>query len=355
MKIVFVISSLAAGGAERVVTTLANRLAKEHNVIVATFSDEEPFYPLAKGVTHRRLHLIRPSRNLWEKTRNTVRRVRKLSVFLKETKPDVAVSFMTQTNLLAVLAAKTAGVPLVVSERIAYDFHDSGLLNIARRLLYPLAGALVTQTRADLEHYSFVNDALAIPNPLYMETGRVCETFRDKEKIVLGVGRLEPQKGFDTLIRAFHRAGRKEWRLIIAGEGSHRAALESLIRETGAKNIELVGRQKDIFAWYARAAIFVLSSRREGFPNVLTEAMACRCAAVSFDCPYGPGEIIDDGRNGLLLRHRDERALASALVRLMDNPSLRRSLALEAARVQETYDAQRIAKQWEELFKRVAG
>jgi glycosyltransferase involved in cell wall biosynthesis len=128
-----------------------------------------------------------------------------------------------------------------------------------------------------------------------------------------------------------------------------------LIRETGAKNIELVGRQKDIFAWYARAAIFVLSSRREGFPNVLTEAMACRCAAVSFDCPYGPGEIIDDGRNGLLLRHRDERALASALVRLMDNPSLRRSLALEAARVQETYDAQRIAKQWEELFKRVAG
>ena len=117
----------------------------------------------------------------------------------------------------------------------------------------------------------------------------------------------------------------------------------------------LIGRTQEIFRWYQQASIFVLSSKREGFPNVLIEAMALGCAVVSFDCPYGPNEIIQDGVNGLLVEDQNSKALTEALQRLMDDQRLRERLSREAFKVREIYHIEKIAGVWEEVIQQSLG
>jgi glycosyltransferase involved in cell wall biosynthesis len=115
----------------------------------------------------------------------------------------------------------------------------------------------------------------------------------------------------------------------------------------------LLGNQKNIFEWYRRASIFVLSSRKEGFGNVLIEAMAMGCAVVSFDCPYGPAEIIKDGIDGILVENQNTRRLSQAIQKLIEDEELRSTLANEAIKVRERYSIDKIANEWESLISKV--
>jgi GalNAc-alpha-(1->4)-GalNAc-alpha-(1->3)-diNAcBac-PP-undecaprenol alpha-1,4-N-acetyl-D-galactosaminyltransferase len=349
MKILFVISSLSAGGAERVVSLLANRLCRQHQVAIATYSREKPFYILDERIRHLKLDLLSDSPTPLHTFLNTWHRIRRLKeVFLKE-KPDVIVSFMSHTNLLAIFAAKTVRIPIVVSERVAYDFYGSSMLNIARRALYPFADALVVQTEGDRKHYPFVPKTFVIPNPVAVPVKvRPMET---RERIVLAVGRLEYQKGFDLLIPVFGKLESKDWRLVIVGEGSQRRELETLIEKANADNIRLVGRQKEMEEWYQKASIFVLPSRREGFPNVLLEAMAHGCACIAFDCPYGPSEIIENGENGLLIEWGNEQALMEKLKRLMDDMDLRKKIQVAAHESSKEFCPEKVLLLWEKLME----
>ncbi|WP_292654755.1 glycosyltransferase family 4 protein [Nitratifractor sp.] len=351
MKLLFVISSLSAGGAERVLTTLANHFSQSCEVVIVTISDEPPFYPLSDEVRLIQLGLMRESKHIFDTTGNTLRRIRELVEVLRNEDPDVVISFMTQTNFLAVIASKISGYKIIISERITFDYWKSPKLNGLRRLIYPFSDALVTQTYGDKDNYKYLKNIHVIYNPL--SNGFSKNVFK-KEKLVLGAGRLDKQKGFDKLIRAFHGTGRSDWKLVIAGEGNERENLEKLIENLGASNIELIGRTKAIFDWYARASIFVLSSSREGFPNVLLEAMSMDCAVVSFDCPYGPGEIIEDGINGILVENQNEEKLREALERLIEAPELRNKLGEEAKKVREKYSIEKISGEWEQLIRRVA-
>jgi len=346
----FVISSLSAGGAERVLSLLANRLVETHEIVIATMAETEPFYPLHKDVCHIKLNLMKESGNTMQSVANSIRRVKTLVEVFKRENPDIIISFMTHMNILATIAAKISGKRIIVSERIAHDYYGSKILNIARRAVYPLSDALVTQTYADLENYSFLKRACVIYNPVLTDnhTSNV-----KKEKIVLGVGRLEEQKGFDVLIETFHKIGKPDWRLVIIGEGAERERLEGLIDRLGARNIELPGRTKEIFDWYRRASIFVLSSKREGFPNVLIEAMSMGCPVIAFDCPYGPGEIIKDGKNGILVEDQNEKALEEAMRRMIETPAIREKLSHEATKVQEQYSIDKILSEWKEVVVKV--
>jgi len=213
-----------------------------------------------------------------------------------------------------------------------------------------LSDAFVTQTYADLKNYSFLNNSYVIYNPLKIEN---FDLNVKKQNIVLGVGRLDKQKGFDLLIKAFNKIGKDDWRLVIAGDGAERERLEKLIKELGATNIELIGKTKEIFKYYNQASIFALSSNKEGFPNVLIEAMAFGCAVVSFDCPYGPAEIIEDRVNGILVKNQDENGLKEAIGLLIKDEELRKSLSKEAIKVREKYSIEKIAKEWEKAIKKV--
>jgi glycosyltransferase involved in cell wall biosynthesis len=163
------------------------------------------------------------------------------------------------------------------------------------------------------------------------------------------MGRLVPQKGFDVVIRAFARAADQltGWRLIIAGEGPERRALEALAEELGIDDrVALPGMVRDNYALLGRASIFVAASRFEGFPNALAEAMACGRAVVATDCPTGPRELTLDGTAGLLVRVDDHVAVSEALVRLGRDAYLRQRFGAAAAHAMTRYELGAVLKQW---------
>lgn len=355
MKIVFLISSFQAGGAERVGSWLVARLAGAgYDVVAATLSGKDFFYALDPRVRTVKLGLVRPSRGPIDALLASRRRVAAVERLVRDVAPDLLLSFMTAPNLIAIRAGRRAGVPVIVAERncrgaaIVSVFQD-----LFRRFLYPRASAVVLQTEADAANYAFLHEASVIPNPVAAPSAAA----RPRKRIILAVGRLERQKGFDLLLEAFALVeDRRDWRLLIAGEGAERPALEAQIERLGLSgSVELLGRRRDIAELYAEASIFCLSSRYEGFPNVLVEAMAAGCAVISVDCPTGPKEILEDGLDGLLITSEDTMALAAALERLMGDEALRKRLGASASGVRSRFHEDRIFERWQELVSSVTG
>ena len=351
MKIAFIISSLGSGGAERVLTLIANYFSKNNDVTILTFSNSEPFYPLNNNIKHIKLDLIKKSHNIFETLINSIKRVLLLKKVLKEIDADINISFMTHTNIISIIATKLNRQKIIISEDIEYFFYNNRILFLVRKIVYRWADYLVVKTYGDKKNYYFLNKIAVIGNPLQDNLEEF--DFDQKEKLILAVGRLDRQKGFDNLIKAYSKLN-TNWKLFIAGEGKERKSLINLIKKLGLDSrVILLGNQKDIFNWYKRASIFVLSSRKEGFGNVLIEAMAMGCAVVSFDCPYGPGEIIEDRVNGILVENQNIDKLALAIQELIDNDKLRETLSKEAIKVREKYNIKNIAKRWEEVIKKV--
>jgi glycosyltransferase involved in cell wall biosynthesis len=170
----------------------------------------------------------------------------------------------------------------------------------------------------------------------------------------LGVGRLNRQKGFDLLIGAFHRISDSfpEWDLTILGEGAERANLEALVARLGlGQRVRMPGREADPFPYYRGADVFVLSSRFEGFPGVLVEAMGMGAPVIAAACTGAVTEILEGGRSGLLVEPNSTASLALALERLMGDSAERARLADAGRSVRQRYAPDRILDQWEELFR----
>jgi glycosyltransferase involved in cell wall biosynthesis len=171
------------------------------------------------------------------------------------------------------------------------------------------------------------------------------------------MGRLAPQKGFDLLIRAFASiAGQfKDWRVVILGDGPDRYQLAGLARSLWVeRQVTFAGYQSDPLAWLRHASLFVLSSRYEGFPNALLEAMQCGLPVIAFDCASGPSEIVRHGTDGLLVPPEDVPALAEAMSRMAGNEELRRSLAQRATEVADRFPPGKIYASWLALCVRSA-
>jgi glycosyltransferase involved in cell wall biosynthesis len=281
------------------------------------------------------------------KTDGDLRHLRALRDYLRDSPPDVLLSAMTYTNLVALWARQLAGsqVPVVVSERISLSHHiESKLAKPAWRWEYLLP--VVSQAYAKADGLVTVSDSVAedlarsaglerdhirtIYNPvvddaLLAMAGEPLEHpwFAAGERpVVLGVGRLIEQKDFPTLLRAFALlCQRRTARLMILGEGRLRPELEALARKLGIDNyVQLPGFAENPYRYMARAGVFALSSIYEGLPGVLIQALACGCPVVSTDCPGGSAEILDGGRVGSLVPMRDPQALADALHATLTQP-----------------------------------
>lgn len=322
MKIAFVLPEIGPGGAERVATQLAGEWQRSgHMVTLLTLDDGStpPFYPIPEGVRHRPLALQRPSRGAIDAISANIHRVVTLRHAVLDVGPDVAVSFIDQANVLTLLATRGTGVPVVSSERVAPGLQPLGWIwRILRRLTYPQAARLVAPTTAMaamMQKWS-ARPVAVIPNPV--SAPRTLPAKRNHN--VLAVGRLVPQKGFDRLIKAF-AALPDDWTLTIAGEGPERPRLEALA--AGSPRIRLPGVIADLGTLYASCGMFVLSSRYEGFPNVLAEAMASGCPCIAVDCPTGPAEMIASGTDGLLVT---PEGLADAMAWLAGDLILRNRL-----------------------------
>jgi GalNAc-alpha-(1->4)-GalNAc-alpha-(1->3)-diNAcBac-PP-undecaprenol alpha-1,4-N-acetyl-D-galactosaminyltransferase len=358
VRIILALSTLAAGGAERVVAELANAWAQRGwSVAVLTISDASAdHYVLHPRVERIALNLIWDSFGIWESARSSIRRSLMLRRAVLRFRPDVAVSFIEQNNVRLLAALLFTGIPAIVSERIDPRYHHVGRAwNLARRLLYPLASAVVVQTRpVAIWAGRFVarNRVQVIPNFVRKLPPPPAHADRDAA-LILAVGRLSRQKGFDLLIRAFRESGARErgMRLVIFGQGPEEASLRTLAGNLGVDDVvELPGVVAEPERWMAQAAIYVLPSRYEGFPNALLEAMAMGCAAIAADCPSGPGEIIQDQENGILVAPEDVSALAAAMRRLISDRVLRERLGRKAIEVRDRYSMQAVIERWENLI-----
>ncbi len=351
MKILFIISSLSSGGAERVLSNLANYLCKKHEVIIATFSNQESFYPLDNKVKLIKLDLLKESRNPFESIKNSFNRIKTLTNCMKEVQSDIVISFMTATNILAIISAKIVSVPIIISERTNFTALQSKIWRAIRRVVYPFSNALVVQSAFDQEKYGFHRFCKVISNPI-----NIANVYSgiQRKKVILAVGSLRHVKGFDMLIDAFSEINSKDWKLVILGEGGLRNELQKQIMGFDLEDkITMPGNVKDVEKYYRESSIFVLSSRHEGFPNALIEAMAYGCAPIAFDCLTGPRDIIEDQKNGLLIEAENINYLAGAMQNLIDDKDLRADLSSEAVKVREKYNIKKIANEWEEIIHKV--
>lgn len=365
MHLAFVIHSLGSGGAERVTTNLANYWVERgwRITIITLAGREQDFYALHPGVRRVALALAGESRGMAGGVVQNVKRIRALRRVLRAERPDVALALMTTANVLLAWAAAGLRLRRCGSERVhppqlplgrgweSLRRVSYGRLDAVTALTAKSATWIRAHTRA--RRVSVIPNAVPWPLPEQAQFLLPTNFLPDARRVVLAVGRLTPQKGFDVLIATFAELAGSfpDWDLVIIGEGEQRPALEQAVALTGLRGrVHLPGRAGNLATWYARADLYVMTSRFEGFPNSLAEAMAHGLPAVSFDCDTGPGDIIRHEVDGLLVPAQDTAALNEALGRLMGDAMLRTRLAARAIEVRERFSLNRIAALWEELF-----
>lgn len=364
-RILFFVSSMEGGGAERVAALLCNDwVARGHAVtLVATYSGRGGCsYRLLPGV--RLVYLADLVGTTRRSAVTALRRLAAMRALIRECRPDGVVAFLPPVNVAAILAAVGLRVPLIVSERIYPPALPLSLSwRLARRLTYPRAWAVVMQTQqglAWLRHEIPRARGAVIPNPCVhpMTDGAPVirpDTVVDcRLPVLLSAGRLTAQKDFARLLTAFARVAgdHPDWHLVILGEGEARGDLERQRAHLGlTARIHLPGHAGNMSAWYARAAAYAQTSRFEGFPNTLVEAMAHGLPVVATDCVTGPADLISHNRDGFLVNPEAGVAgLAKCLQELMADTHLRNRLGEGARRVKERLAPDRISRCWLDLM-----
>jgi glycosyltransferase involved in cell wall biosynthesis len=334
--IAFFLPSLHGGGAERVMVNLAQGIAERGlPVDLVLVAAEGAFLSqLPSGIRVVDLH-----------SRRVIRSLAPLTRYLRSERPKALVSSMSHANVVALWAARLAGgaTPVVATVHNTMSVSTPKQGRIAARLwphalriFYPWAARVVAVSRGAADDFArssgFPRDRVEVVyNPVIMPDtvarGREVPNhpwFASGEPpVILGAGRLTPQKDFPTLVRAFAQVRRRRAaRLVILGEGDGRAELAALAGELGvAEDVDLPGFQKNALSYMAHSAVFALSSAWEGLPTVLIEALATGTRVVSTDCPSGPREILQDGRLGALVPVGDASALASAILNTLERPA----------------------------------
>jgi glycosyltransferase involved in cell wall biosynthesis len=367
-RLVIFIHSMGGGGAERVTANLANHWAgKGWELTVVTLEQcSLDAYELHPAVERISLGLAGDSANIVTGLWQNLRRVMAMRRVLRKTQPDIALGMMTGANVLLSVAALGLRIRAVGSEHVhPAQYPLSSLWEMLRRHTYGwlhTVTALTSESANWLETHTNVQRVSVIPNaapwPLPVQEPKVCpmSVCPIGRKVLLGVGRLEVEKGFDWLLEAFTGLAQKhpDWDLVILGEGSLRTTIEDQVQVAGlGKRAFLPGRVGNVGEWYERADLYVMSSRFEGFGNTLAEALAYGLPAVSFDCDTGPRNIIRHETDGLLVPPGDVTGLAGAMDLLMGDVDLRKRFAARGVEARERFSIMRIAGMWEELFEEV--
>ena len=366
-RILMLVSSMGKGGAERVAATLCSAWALRGTevMLVPTYLDSrEVAYPLAPPV---RLRFLAELGDFAGRSRAGifVEKVRTVRRLVRDFRPDVVVAFLPSIAMLAIVAARGTGVPVIACERTdpAGGVELPWFAHVARLFLYPLADRVVAQTRQAADRFErrllglcrvgVVQNLL----PADLETLPLRANPAASPGLVLAVGRLSSEKGFELLIAAFGQAfaDLPGWRLEIWGDGPLRAALQRVIDGQGlGERVQLKGRTDRPWEIMSGAQVFALTSEFEGFPNAMLEAMALGVATVAFDCNSGPRDLTDGGRVGVLVPPGDVAALATALRALADDPARRVALgAAGASFVRSAFSEAAVLARWDILFSSI--
>lgn len=374
-KIVYCTPALyMAGGVERVLTLKANYFAEQLGydmTIILTEGQNQPlFYPLSDKVKVVNLDLgfeelwhcsflkkvylyLKKQRQFKQKLRDELMRIR----------PDITVSLLRrEINFITGIKDGSKKIGELHINRANYRNFDARESNFIKSLfskfwMRNLVGKLqqldklVVLTDKDKASWVELSNVVAIPDPLSFQPSSRSELGN---KRVIAVGRYSYEKGYDMLLSAWKKVAQEcpGWRLDIFGDGD-KSSLEHLIESLNIdrNTCALHGRTADIEKEYVDSSLFVCSSRFEGFGMVIVEAMACGLPVVSFDCPWGPGSIISDGRDGVLVENANVDALADKIIQVLSAKDYMHELAQNAIDKSKKYRLESIALKWKSLFE----
>jgi glycosyltransferase involved in cell wall biosynthesis len=284
----------------------------------------------------------------------------RLRSYIKKEKVGVVVSFMDAVNVHSIFSMLFSSIPVIACERNDPSYHHvSKLVGSFRRNLYPRAALVTTQTKKAANYFPDMIRArtFLVKNPVQISKfSHLIDNWSMSNKSILAIGRLERQKGFDILINAFAQLAKEheDWTLTILGEGKEFGALQTQVDKLNlGDRISIAGIVKDIRPHLEKASIFALSSRYEGFPNVLLEAMAAGRPIVATNCPSGVSELLNDGESGLLVSNEATEELAAGLTSLISDHGLAEKYRQNGIKTIQNYDESIVLDSWEQLVKHV--
>lgn len=353
MRIVCYVGTLSGGGAERVLSVLANGLSRRgHKVWMITDVSSEGEYPLDEAV-ERIIYDGEFDPNRRGRKIRALRRIFRMRNFCRREKVDVVVSFMRSANLRAIATNWMAKTKTLISVRIDPKVgYSNKLVAMLAKMMYPAADGCVFQTEEAKEWFptNIQKKSRIIFNPI-SDTFYKIEPTPMQEKQIVTCGRLDGQKRFDLLINAFDKVcdDFQEYKLEIYGVGHRQGELQSQIDALGRQDrIRLMGRSEDVPNTIKSASLFVLSSDFEGLPNALMEAMALGLPVISTDCSGGGARaLIENGKDGLIVPCGDVDALAEAIRQNLADPEAAKARGDNAKEKAKRFSAEEIVEQWE--------
>ncbi len=353
-----------SGGTERVFSVIANGLAERGYPVFAISlrGGEDSFFPLNQNI---KVYCVEGGR----KKKGIPGNIHYLSAVIEREKPD----FLIDVDIILgcysyFLKKRFPKLHWIAWEHFNFYHHfrkNHLLRKLVRKAVARYADWLVVLTDEDKRCYErslkLRCGISRIYNPLsYPCTSREEDSTAYRKKteypVIFAAGRLTRVKGFDLLIRSWGKLEKKypQWKVIIAGEGEDRDKLEKKVKRAGLRNLRFAGKVSDMEKYYEGAALFVLPSRSEGFGMALTEAMHFSIPAVAYNCKAGPGEIIDDGVTGFLVKPGDIDGFSEKMERLMRDQTLRYEMGERAARSVRRFDREGILDEWESLLMKVS-
>ena len=360
MRILFVTGTLSHGGAQRVISVVANQLAEfGHDVSLIVFRRYEDEYPINERV---QLLSLADSQDEYDGISGP-KRVLMLRKLIKKVRPDVAVGFL-EGGYGMYISSFGLGFKKVASARVnpLNLLEEGGSRGFLNRMWFRHADCIVMQTEGQIKllpENSGWKNCKVIANPV--SDAALAVSAHDYERPftrIIMAGRLDDQKDYPIAIDAMKAAHEKhpDLRLDIYGDGDDRSLIEKKISDAGLQNVvSLKGWTQDILSEYEKSDLFVMSSKYEGMPNSLMEAMACGLVCVSTDCETGPSDLITDGENGFLVPVSDSTALAERIMQIAEMSKEKRSVIGTAAKdvMARDFSSEKIGRNWEELLTEV--
>lgn len=360
MKILFAISTMQDGGAERTVANLANFFISENNeVTIIVLDNNESFYNLDEKIDYRKLDLYRDNKGIIDKMllyKSSIYKIRKL---LKDKKPDIVLSMNYKLIPTIIMANIFINIPVVCSERSnPYIYPKNLIWRYLRRVLSTLCDGYIFQTERAKKYFPLKaqNKSIVIQNPISSQCELNKDNYIGSKNQIVAVGRLDKVKGFDSLIKSFRIIADEieDINLVIYGEGFERNNLSTLINELNLNNRAfLLGKSINVLDEIKNSRVFILSSRNEGMPNALMEAMAMGIPCISTKCELGPEELIENNENGILVEVDDIEGMAKSILKVINDREVANILSKNALKIKQTNSLKKISMEYYTYFQQI--
>ncbi len=344
-KLIFITDTLSSGGAERVISVLANRLANDYDVSIICLRSQQSFYEIDSKVTI--IFLDNKYGNNWLKK----------FFALRSYVPSggIVIAFMVSVYVYVLAALLLTKVPIIISERNDPSCH-SWYIRLARRILVPRAQAIVVQTTKIAEYFlRFRHKVSVIYNPISEQYTWQSAMKANKERVIVNIARLSPQKNHFMLIDVFERVLLKypEYKLYIYGEGEIHDKIQAYIDDKKLSDaIKLKGRRNNLEIELPKAKMFVLSSNYEGMSNALIEAMYVGVPVVTTNVS-GSEELIENGRNGFVVPINNAELMYDAIISLLSNDELCDTIGIQGSFVKDMVNTDVIVCKWKNLINSI--